>query len=270
MKIHQIKIDFNVTENVKRYVYVYLIEGKNCYLIDSGVNGSEKIIEKYILETGRRISEIKGILITHTHPDHIGTAAYFKEKTNCKIYTSEGEMAWIENIDLQYRKRPIPNFYNIAGKSAKVDVIVRDGDTIKLDDEISVNVIGTPGHSSDEVSYRINDAIFVGDSIPIKGDIPIYIDKDKSMKSLEKLSSLNNIKYCYPAWDKIYTYKQMTEKCNEAAEMIKNIDCAVKSVMASCTNINKSEIIKVVCDKLNLPLDNKLIETTIESHLNCN
>ena len=90
------------------------------------------------------------------------------------------------------------------------------------------------------------------------------------MKSVEKLSSLNNIKYCYPAWDKIYTYKQMTEKCNEAAEMIKNIDCAVKSVMASCTNINKSEIIKVVCDKLNLPLDNKLIETTIESHLNCN
>lgn len=270
MKTHQIKIDFNVTENIKRYVYVYLIEGKNCYLIDSGVYGSEKIIEKYILETGRSISEIKGILITHTHPDHIGTAAYFKEKTNCKIYTSEGERAWIENIDLQYRKRPIPNFYNIAGKSAMVDVIVRDGDTIKLDDEISVNVIGTPGHSADEVSYRINDAVFTGDSILVKGDIPIYIDKNNTLKSLEKISRLNNINYCYPAWDKIYTYKQMIEKCNEAAEMIKSIDCAVKSVMACCTNINKSEIIKVVCDKLNLSLDNQLIETTIKSHMNCN
>lgn len=270
MKTHQIKIDFNVTENIKRYVYVYLIEGKNCYLIDSGVYGSEKIIEKYILETGRSISEIKGILITHTHPDHIGTAAYFKEKTNCKIYTSEGERAWIENIDLQYRKRPIPNFYNIAGKSAMVDVNVRDGDTIKLDDEISVNVIGTPGHSADEVSYRINDAVFTGDSILVKGDIPIYIDKNNTLKSLEKIRRLNNIKYCYPAWDKIYTYKQMIEKCNEAAEMIKSIDCAVKSVMACCTNINKSEIIKVVCDKLNLSLDNQLIETTIESHMNCN
>lgn len=270
MKTHQIKIDFNVTENIKRYVYVYLIEGKNCYLIDSGVYGSEKIIEKYMLEAGRSISEIKGILITHTHPDHIGTAAYFKEKTNCKIYTSEGERAWIENIDLQYRKRPIPNFYNIAGKSAMVDVIVRDGDTIKLDDEISVNVIGTPGHSADEVSYRINDAVFTGDSILVKGDIPIYVDKNNTLKSLEKIRRLNNIKYCYPAWDKIYTYKQMIEKCNEAAEMIKSIDCAVKSVMACCTNINKSEIIKVVCDKLNLSLDNQLIETTIESHMNCN
>lgn len=40
MKIHQIKIDFNVTEDVKRYVYV--LEGKNLYLIDSGVADSQK------------------------------------------------------------------------------------------------------------------------------------------------------------------------------------------------------------------------------------
>lgn len=42
MKIHQIKIDFNVTEDVKRYVYVYVLEGKNLYLIDSGVADSQK------------------------------------------------------------------------------------------------------------------------------------------------------------------------------------------------------------------------------------
>ena len=42
MKIHQLKIDFNVTENIKRFVYVYIIEAGHCYLVDSGVFGCEK------------------------------------------------------------------------------------------------------------------------------------------------------------------------------------------------------------------------------------
>ena len=44
MKVHQIKIDFNVTEQIKRFVYVYIIEAQHCYLIDSRVYGCEKQI----------------------------------------------------------------------------------------------------------------------------------------------------------------------------------------------------------------------------------
>lgn len=35
MKVHQIKIDFNVTEQIKRFVYVYILEAESLYLIDS-------------------------------------------------------------------------------------------------------------------------------------------------------------------------------------------------------------------------------------------
>lgn len=76
MKVHQIKIDFYVTEQIKRYVYAYIIEGKNCYLIDSGTYGSEEIIEDYLQSIGRSTSEIKGILSTHAHQDHIGTPGH--------------------------------------------------------------------------------------------------------------------------------------------------------------------------------------------------
>lgn len=44
MKVHQIKIDFNVTEQISRFVYVYVIEADSLYLIDSGVFGAEKQI----------------------------------------------------------------------------------------------------------------------------------------------------------------------------------------------------------------------------------
>lgn len=113
---------------------------------------------------------------------------------------------------MQYKERPIPNFYNIT-KSVDVDIIIKNNDIIKLEDDISINVIGTSGHSIDEVSYKIDNVIFVGDSITVKGDIPIYINKDDNLKHLIKT---NGIKYCYPAWDKTYTHKEMLEKCKTA------------------------------------------------------
>ncbi|WP_168171613.1 MBL fold metallo-hydrolase [Oribacterium sp. C9] len=124
MKVHQIKIDFNVTEQIKRFVYVYILEAESLYLIDSGVYGSETKIMDYLDSIGRNTSEIKGVFLTHAHPDHIGSAAWFREHSGCKIYASEGERLWIEDIDLQFKERPIPNFYNLAGKSSKVDFVV--------------------------------------------------------------------------------------------------------------------------------------------------
>lgn len=41
--VHLIRKEFYVTPEVKRYINIYLITGENCYLIDSGVSGSEKI-----------------------------------------------------------------------------------------------------------------------------------------------------------------------------------------------------------------------------------
>lgn len=107
-KIHQIRIDFQVTPEIERYVYVYLIEAKNCYLVDSGVYGCEKQILQCLEGIGRTASDIKGIVLTHAHPDHIGSAAWFQEHTDCRIYASAGEKRWIENIDLQFQERPIP------------------------------------------------------------------------------------------------------------------------------------------------------------------
>lgn len=70
MRVQQIKIDFNVTPEIKRYVYVYLIETvRGCCLLDSGVAGSEDIIEKFLIERGRNPSEIKAVFLTHAHPD---------------------------------------------------------------------------------------------------------------------------------------------------------------------------------------------------------
>lgn len=100
-----------MTEQINRFVYAYVIEAKHLYLVDSGVYGSETAIGESLQSIGRDLSEIRGIFLTHAHPDHIGSAAWMQEHTGCIIYASEGEKRWIEDIDLAFQERPIPNLY---------------------------------------------------------------------------------------------------------------------------------------------------------------
>ncbi len=252
MKIKQIKIDFNVTPQIKRYVFVYLINtDTGCYLIDSGVAGSERMIEKAVIESGYRSSDIKAVFLTHAHPDHIGTASYFREKYGAAIYASEGERTWIEDIDLQFAERPIPNFYMLAGRSVAVDYIVKDGDIIALSDKISVHVIGTPGHSVDEVSYRIDDVVFIGDAVPVKGDIPIFINPEETKNSLLRLEELANIKFFYPAWDQTYSAEMFKRKINDAQEFVTKLEEVVGNVDNSIEDL---ELVDWVCESLNMPM----------------
>lgn len=263
MKVKQIKIDFHVTPEIKRFVYVYLIATKNgCMLIDSGVYGSEKMIEKAITDSGHQPEEVKAVFLTHAHPDHIGTAYYFREKYGAKIYAGEGERPWIEDIDLQFRERPIPNFYKLAGKSTAIDCVVKEKDQISFCDDILIQVIGTPGHSVDEISYRIGNAVFIGDTVPVRGDIPILVNLEKSKKSLETLENLNNVQAFYPAWDQTYSTEIMREKIKDARDLLEELE---KTVHDMDDGRKLSELTGKVCEHFRAPMweKNPLFATTV-------
>ena len=87
--IHAIKIPFQIQISqgkiVERFVYVYLIYGEEICLIDSGVTSSEQIIFDYIRQTGRNPNEISLIILTHSHPDHIGSALAIKKASGCLV-----------------------------------------------------------------------------------------------------------------------------------------------------------------------------------------
>ena len=269
MRVHQIRVDFAVTEQVKRYVFVYLIEAKSCYLIDSGVYGSEEQITQYMKKIGRDISEVKAVFLTHAHPDHIGTAAWFREHTGCKIYASQGERAWIENIDQQYQERPIPNFYKLAGKSTEVDVTVRNGDLIPLEENLNIQVISTPGHSVDGVSYRLGKNLFLGDAIPVKGDIPIYINVRDTFKTLQTIRDLDGICNYYPAWDHTYSVSDIDEKINDAEHIICTLDEQVQTILEIDKATDITIITNLICERLKMPYlkENPLFCKTIRAHL---
>lgn len=267
MNIHQIRIDFHVTEQIRRFVYVYVIEAESLYLIDSGVFGSEKQICDCFRTFNRDVSELKGIFLTHAHPDHIGSAAWFQEHTGCTIYASEGEKRWIEDINLQFQERPIPNFYHLAGQSSRVDVTVRDGDVIRPEKGLEIKIIRTAGHSQDGMSYQVGRNLFIGDAVPVKGDIPIFVDELELRKTLGLLNRQQMVDTYYPAWDQIYTKELMKQKIQEAVELVDLLKKTVVEIDTVDDRKNLSELTDLICDRLMMPLlkENPLFKRTIES-----
>lgn len=266
--IHPIRIDFHVTEQIERYVFVYLIEAGACYLIDSGVAGSEAQIAQYMKSIGRDLSEVRAVFLTHAHPDHIGTAAWLREHTGSRIYASQGERGWIEDIDQQYRQRPIPGFYRLAGRSVPVDVAVRGGDIVPLEEGLSIEVIATPGHSIDGVSYRLGDALFLGDAVPVKGDIPIYIDRDAAVRTLQTIGALEGIRHDHPAWDRTYQQAEIREKLADAMSAIRTMEEQVRAILAEGGATDVAALTELVCRRLDMPQlrANPLFQRTVAAH----
>jgi glyoxylase-like metal-dependent hydrolase (beta-lactamase superfamily II) len=207
--IHGLMLPFKVPVApgiaLDRFVYSYLIYGETITLIDTGVAGSERIIFEYIRSTGRDPSEISLIVLTHSHPDHIGAARAIQQVTGCTLMAHPAERAWIEDVELQNRERPVPGFSTLVGGPVHLDHELADGDVIDPDgtEEYEMQVFHTPGHSAGSISLYLQSegALFTGDAIPVDGDLPVYDDAQESVRSIQKLRAVRGIRVLLSSWD---------------------------------------------------------------------
>ncbi len=105
-----------------------------------------------------RASTRSFVLETHAHADHLSGAPYIKAKTGAKVVIGE------HIRDVQRIFRPVFNATDISGDGSEFDRLVADGERLPLG-ELEIEVIATPGHTPACVSYKIADAVFVGDTL---------------------------------------------------------------------------------------------------------
>lgn len=101
---------------------------------------------------------IDWVLETQVHADHLSGAPYVKLKTGAPVVISQ------DICKVQQIFRPIFNALDVSGKGVEFDRLVQDGETFKIGG-LTCEVIATPGHTPACVSYKIGDAVFVGDTL---------------------------------------------------------------------------------------------------------
>jgi len=121
---------------------------------DATVESADKILA----EAKRLGVTIKQILETHAHADHLSGAPYIKLKTGALVAIGE------HIKDVQKIFRPIFNAADVSGDGSEFDHLFKDGERFKIG-TIDAEVIYTPGHTPACVSYKIGDAVFVGDTM---------------------------------------------------------------------------------------------------------
>jgi glyoxylase-like metal-dependent hydrolase (beta-lactamase superfamily II) len=112
-----------------------------------------------ILEAAREAGvTIDWVLETHAHADHLSAAPYIKLKTGAKVGIGEH----IRKVQKIFR--PVFNALDVSGDGSEFDHLFVDGETFRIGD-LEATVIYTPGHTPACVSYKIDDAVFIGDTL---------------------------------------------------------------------------------------------------------
>ncbi|WP_055693472.1 MBL fold metallo-hydrolase [Streptomyces prasinopilosus] len=192
-------------------LYSFFVDAPEPAIVDTGIGSSPAEGMAPALEAlGRRIEDVRWILLTHGHIDHVGGAHALWELTGRRarvvIHEADAPM-------LRSRRAHVEEYLTGRGRylgdpegEAKVTaaanavisgemeptLLVRGGETLSLGGGVTVSVHSTPGHTPGSVAYVVDGqrSVFVGDSVQVHGaanGFPGYTDPAAYRASLEYL-----------------------------------------------------------------------------------
>ena len=159
--------------------YTYLIssgKGREALIIDPVLEKTDQ----YILLLNQLELRLVKVIDTHIHADHISGLPELRDKTKCMT---------------------------LMGEHAPADIVsmkVKDNETIKIEN-LNLTAMYTPGHTKDSYSFLMNDRVFTGDALLIRGtgrtDFQNGNPYDSYKSLFESLLKLPEKTYVYPAHD---------------------------------------------------------------------
>lgn len=149
-------------------------------LIDAGYPGSRDEVLASLARLGFGPTDLRGILLTHAHIDHLGTAIWFAATHGTPVFAHAGEVAharreYLEQVSPAALMAQAwrPSWLKWSLQAVRHGGLVRDGipGALALTDEIAATLPGrpralpTPGHTGGHCSFIVDGVLIAGDAL---------------------------------------------------------------------------------------------------------
>lgn len=193
------RLPLSADKSVDRFVFAYIVVGRELAIIDTGAAGSQQPLAEALAALGKTPAEVAWVVNTHEHPDHIGGNGFFEEQAHPKFACHAHAVRWIEHLDVQYRERPVYDFYKLTGQAIRVTQRLQDRDEIDFGDGVRLQVLFTPGHSPGSMSlFDTQEGVLISaDLLQPVGGLPLYSDLKATRESLRRVLQAAEVKKLY-------------------------------------------------------------------------
>jgi glyoxylase-like metal-dependent hydrolase (beta-lactamase superfamily II) len=234
MRIHRIRVP---TPFYIGPVNVYLIDEDPLTVIDTGPRTDEAIsaLKSGLAKIGRRLSEVRRVIITHAHADHFGLARVIWEESGATVLVHAWDAPFISGppdterrlrllveagVPQEAIKKMAAAYREFRAKECRLDEVkvLEDGDEVVFERE-SLTVVHTPGHTPGSICllHRGTRLMFASDTVlknitpnPVLNVDPL--DPRRRFRSLgEYLVSLARIRSLSPTWLKVGHGEDVTD-----------------------------------------------------------
>lgn len=149
-------------------VYAYLISEPQMTLIDAGLIGSQRRVERHVASLGRSMSELARIVCTHAHPDHIGGVRELAGEREVEVLMHPADLTGLQvtlrdAVANRNRGQLIAYFTRHPGEATPIE----DGQLLPILG--GLQVVHTPGHTPGSICLYASRhrLLFVGDALQV-------------------------------------------------------------------------------------------------------
>jgi glyoxylase-like metal-dependent hydrolase (beta-lactamase superfamily II) len=195
-------------------VNTYLVEdASGIMIVDAGLPGQLRELEQELMQLGRSLDDVRGIVLTHGDTDHIGFAERLRQRNGIAVHVHEvdaararGEVKKPNSSWGPIKIRPLLRFLWYSARRGGLRIrpvreVVTFADGAMLDLPGSPRIIHVPGHTPGSVAVHVPavDALFVGDAMTtgnvLTGEqgprpAPFTLDPEGALASLAKLEAV--------------------------------------------------------------------------------